>query len=341
MSARLPRVAPSSSTIEALGLVDFLAPVPREEIEVLAARSDRISYDAGERIFGELEPRETIIIVLTGRVRICVAAGEPSEQVLAEVGAGTPLGEVGLLTGRVASATAIATERTEALHLPREVVNDLMVRFPLAARAFSRILARRIQETDAALTRALTQETAAPETTLRRAEVVRRHGAWSLLVAAFRETLLEHRTELPFFFLTGFVLSLLVARITVWLGHFSREGLRDVYVVGLMLLLFTGGAAHFVFNRTARRILCAAYGAALGFLANELSVLLAFDVFYLNTTTRDESLERTYATLYRLAPTRYAVLLVAAIAIQATYMRGFYRRAAFIIGQKLRRRLRS
>jgi len=339
VSARLPRMAAASPELEALSLVDFLSSVPREEIEALAARSDRVSYDPGERLFGELEPRETLIVVLTGRVRICVAAGEPQEQVVAEIGAGTPLGEVGLLTGRISSATAIALERTEVLHVPREVVSELMVRFPLAARAFSRILAARIRETDTALSRALSAEQAPPPVALRRAEAVTGHGLFRTLVAAFRETLLQHRTELPFFFLSGFVISLVVARIVVRLGHFSRNDLRDVYVVGLLLLIATGASAHFVFNRNARRALCAAYGVALGFLANELSVLLAFDVFYVDTKTKDLSAQHTYLELYDRAPTRYAVLLVAAIAIQATYMRGFYRRAFFIIASRIRRRL--
>jgi hypothetical protein len=85
-------------------------------------------------------------------------------------------------------------------------------------------------------------------------------------------------------------------------------------------------------------LLCGLYGAALGFLANELSVLLAFDVFYLDTTTRDPNAQHTYMELYDRAPTRWAVLLLVAIAIQATYMRSFYRRAWFIVTSRLRRR---
>src|SRR5438270_10775761 len=133
-------MAPESPAIDSLARVDFLAAVPREELEALAIRSERVSYEKGELIFGELEPRESLVVILEGRVRICVAAGEPSEQLLAEVGAGTPLGEIGLLTGRVSSASAIALEPTEALHLRREVVTELMVRFPVAARGFARIL---------------------------------------------------------------------------------------------------------------------------------------------------------------------------------------------------------
>lgn len=337
MSARLPRVDAASPALEALAHAGFLAGVPRDEVARLAAHGEHRSYAAGERLFGELEPRESLVVILGGRVRILIAAGEPSEQTVAEVGAGAALGEVGLLTGRVATATGVAVEATEVLLLRRDAIAELMERFPSTARAFAKILAQRIRDTDAALARALSDEDAPAPQILKRAEAVTSHGFVRALRVAFRETILQRRTELPFLFLSGFVLSLIVARLAVRLGHFSAASLRDLYVLGLLLLIGTGACAHFVFHRTARRILCAAYGAALGFLANELSVLLAFDVFYLDTTTKDPNARHTYLELYDRAPTRYAVLLGLAIALQATYMRGFYRRVFFILMQRARR----
>src|SRR5207244_86957 len=132
---------------------------------------------------GELEPRDTLVIVLAGRVRVSVACGESKEMVLAEVGASTPLGEIGLLTGRVATATATAVERTAVLHVPREEVSELMVRHPCIARSFAKLLAARIIATDQALDQALRPEAeGAPALPVaRRAEVVRRHGVGKLL----------------------------------------------------------------------------------------------------------------------------------------------------------------
>jgi hypothetical protein len=277
-------------------------------------------------------------------VRISVAAGEPTETALADVGPGTALGEVGLLTGRLRSATATATQRCEVLQIPREVVAELVNRFPRIAAAFTRLLARRIVETDQALARALKgeAEVLAPIAAERRAEVSQRHGLARVLVASFREVVLQHRTELPFFFLSGFLGALVTARILVHVassaGMRPQELFRDVYVSGLLLLLVTGGSAHFVFERRLRRVLCGCYGAALGLLANELSVLLSFDVFYLDMTTRDPDATFSVADLYDRASTRYAVLIVAAVAIQATYLRGFYRRALFLVRERLRRK---
>ena len=74
----------------------------------------------------------------------------------------------------------------------------------------------------------------------------------------------EHRAELPFFFLSGFVTALVAARLAIVLGHFEGAGLRNLYGLGLGMLLATGGGAHFVFHRRARVALCAAFGAALG-----------------------------------------------------------------------------
>jgi len=344
VSARLSRVLPASPAVDALARAGFLAQVPRAEVETLAGKSERRRFEPNERVFGELEPRETLIVVLSGRIKVVLCAGEPSEHVVAECGEGTPLGEVGLLTGRVASASAFACETTEVLLIPRDVVADLMVRFPQTAHAFAKVLAQRVRDTDAALARALGDEVAPPPTALRQAEAVTRHRTLPALAAAFRETLLQHSSELPFVFLTGFVTSLVVARVVVRLGDFSKASLADLYVLGLLTLIATGASAHFVFHRTARRILCAAYGAALGFLANELSVLLAFDVFYLDTQHKDKSFtdataREAFKQLYERSPTRWAVLLVAAVAIQATYMRAFYRRAFFIVSMRVKRAL--
>jgi CRP-like cAMP-binding protein len=325
--------------LEALASASFLEGVPREALEAVAARGTLETYAAGEVVFGELEPRETLGVIVTGRVRISIGAGGGTEHVLSEAGPGTPLGEVGLLTGRVSSASVSALERTVILDLPREAVADLMTRFPVTARSFGALLARRIHETDKALASVLRDEPVSAEPALLRAQVATRHGILRTLVAAFRETLLQHRTELPFFFLNGFVVSLVLARIVVRLGHFSPDAIRDAYVFGLLLLIATGAAAHFVFDRTARRVLCTTYGAALGFLANELSVLLSFDVFYLDTTTKDPVASDNYRELYDRAPTRWAVILVVAIALQATFMRAFYRRAFHIVANRLRRRL--
>lgn len=346
MSPETAPPAPSSLSPAAASVAraPFLAVLPPEELEALAARGDRRVYDAGEELFGELEPGDSILVIVSGRVRISVAAGEPTERLLGEVGAGSALGEVGLLTGRVRSATATAVERSEALHLAREAVAELVTRFPQVASAFARILGERIAETDQALAQALRAEGAelAPVAAVRRAEVERRRGLGPALAAAFREVVLEHRAELPFFFLTGFLAALVTARIIVHVGltsgHDPKALFRDLYVTGLLLLLATGGCAHFVFARNWRRALCAGLGAALGFLANELSVLLSFDVFYLDMTTRDVNATFSAADLYDRAATRYAVLIVVAVAVQATYLRGFYRRALFLVRERLRRR---
>jgi CRP-like cAMP-binding protein len=326
----------SEPALDALASAGFLTGVPRDELDLVLARGDRVAYIPGERIFGELEPRDTIVVILSGKVRVSVAAGESGETVLAELGPGTPLGEVGLLTGRVASATVTAIEVTEVLHLPREVVSELMVRFPQVARAFARMLGARIAETDRALERALAghvEPVAGPE--LLGGD---RPGLARSLLAAFRDAVLQHRSELPFFFLSGFVSALLTSRMAVRLGHLSAHGFRDLYVVGLFLLILTGASAHFIFERSARRILSAAYGVALGFLANELSVLLSFDVFYLDMKTVDPDATFAYRDLYDRAPSRWAALLIIAVAIQATYMRGFYRRAFFLVRARLRRK---
>lgn len=324
------------AVIDALARAEFLQGIPPEELAGLAALCSHSSYAAGRRIVNELERRESVEVLLSGKARVSLGEGTAGEKVLTDLGPGAHLGEIAALTGRLASATVTAVEPTEVLHVPIQDVQELMARFPQIARVFARHLAMRVTETDAALSRALAEvpaEDAAPPP-----PPGARRSLFAALRATFWEAVLEHHTELPFFFLTSFAAALIFARVTVQLAHLSARGFRDLYVTGLLTLIVAGAAAHFVFHRKIRRVLCAMYGAACGFLADQLSVLLSFDVFYLDMTTRDPSADFSYGALYDRAPTRYAVLLVAAMAIQATFLRRFYRRAFFLVRSRLSRR---
>ena len=90
------------------------------------------------------------------------------------------------------------------------------------------------------------------------------------------------------------------------------------------------------FRPWLRRAICIAFGAGLALAFNELSVFIAFDVFFLDMRTRDPKLYFDVARLYHRTESLYAVAILLGLAVQATYLRRFYRRLAFDVGVKIR-----
>jgi hypothetical protein len=147
------------------------------------------------------------------------------------------------------------------------------------------------------------------------------------------ELVQNRRRELPFVMLASFVLALVAARLIVFvavrLGAQLLPVLRTLYIGGLGLTVLATLVGLLYFRPGLRRIVCGAFGAGLALAFNELSVFIAFDVFYLDMTTRDPRLEFDVARLYYRTESIKAVALLLVLAMQATYFRRFYRRLAF------------
>jgi CRP-like cAMP-binding protein len=90
---------------------DSLDPTEREALRSVASWR---TFAAGARIMEEGERADHVMVILGGRVRVCVD-DNGSERVLAERGLGQLVGERGALTVSVRSATVIALEMVWAL----------------------------------------------------------------------------------------------------------------------------------------------------------------------------------------------------------------------------------
>jgi CRP-like cAMP-binding protein len=325
--------------------IPFLQLIPGGAADEVFAHAERRAYAAGQRLVGELEPGDDLIVLLSGRCEVTVGDdGVPDR--LGEIQAGSIVGEIAFLTGALRSATVTAVEPVEALVLRREQVEDLMRRFPQLARHFLSVLSHRLAGADEALAAALdpAAKNTGPLDALQKVDsetrriAARKRSLGRLLTRAFRELVVEHRRELPFYVLAGFLGAVVVARFSIFALHFAgvelQMLLRAAYVTGLIAILASACAAQFTFDRRLRRVLCLAFGAGAGLLVNELSVLLAFDIFYSDIFHRDPNVKFDPATLYHRSETVWAMSLGLALIVQVTYLRHFYRRAFFILRER-------
>ena len=302
----------------------------------------------GEVLVSELEAGEDVFLVLDGRVEVTVGTGSSREpRHLAWLESGAALGEVSAFTGEVRSATATARGPVTALVLDDDDFLDLCRRYPRMAVGMSKVLAGRQADLDRLIASLLQPRSPDAPGSLP-AVIAARPEKRGLLRRAWAELVHARKRDLTFLLLTSFVLALVAARVGVWLVHHAGVRLlpllRTLYIGGLGLTVVSALLAVLFFRPKLRRFICIAFGAGLALAFNELSVFIAFDVFYLDMTTRDPKLAFDVARLYHRTESLYAVAILLGLALQATYLRRFYRRLAFDVGVKIRgllRRLRG
>jgi thiosulfate dehydrogenase [quinone] large subunit len=97
--------------------------------EALAAHSHEIEvwqFEPGAMLLHQAEPAESMYVLQSGRAEVVVAARNGQERVVAQVGPGDPVGELGLLTAAPRSASVRVVEPVVALRLSRTTFAALM-----------------------------------------------------------------------------------------------------------------------------------------------------------------------------------------------------------------------
>ncbi len=119
---------------------------PDELARVLAfSRTERFS--AGQVIFRRGEPGQSMMTVISGRIKISVSSSEGKEAVLAILGRGEVLGEMSLLDGKERSADATAMEAGEALSIHRRDFIPFLERNPAICIRMLGIMSNRLRRT--------------------------------------------------------------------------------------------------------------------------------------------------------------------------------------------------
>lgn len=137
-----------------LGQTSLLRSVPEHDLKAAAAASRLRSYRRGQVVFTRSDPGDTVIVVVSGRVKVTVRSADGGELTLAIIGPGGLLGELGVVDGGPRSADAETMEACQLLLVPRETIRDLCARVPAAGQALTSSIAatlRRLTEATADL----------------------------------------------------------------------------------------------------------------------------------------------------------------------------------------------
>jgi CRP/FNR family transcriptional regulator, cyclic AMP receptor protein len=113
--------------------VSMFAGLPTADLELTASSSRLRRYPRGQVVFSTGDPSDSLLVVVSGRMKVLLRSADGGELMLAVVEAGAVIGELGVIDGGVRSADAETLEVTEVLVVPREVVLDLQSRLPEVA----------------------------------------------------------------------------------------------------------------------------------------------------------------------------------------------------------------
>jgi CRP/FNR family transcriptional regulator, cyclic AMP receptor protein len=128
---------------------DLFGSVPAQDLETVVAASRLRAFHRGQVVFTAGDPADSLIVVISGRVKVVVRSADGGELTLTIVHPGGVIGELTVADGGPRSADGQTLDTCQLLLIPRDVVRDICARVPSAAQALTNSIAaalRRLTE---------------------------------------------------------------------------------------------------------------------------------------------------------------------------------------------------
>jgi CRP/FNR family transcriptional regulator, cyclic AMP receptor protein len=139
----------STDLVALLRGTDLLGSAPAPDLQALTTASRLRTYRRGQVVFTTGDKGDTVIVVVSGRVKVVVRSADGGELTLAVIQPGGVIGDLCAADGGPRSADAETMEETRLLLIPRDMVADISNRVPSVAQALMRSVAgmlRRLTE---------------------------------------------------------------------------------------------------------------------------------------------------------------------------------------------------
>ncbi|HEY8950554.1 MAG TPA: Crp/Fnr family transcriptional regulator [Rhizomicrobium sp.] len=127
-----------------------LSPARRK---MLVQNGASVQLSKGDRLFARGDAANAAYAIISGEVEVTIEGPDGRSVFIARLGAGTVVGEMGVLDGVPRSADAHATRKTELWRVDGKLVHDALKEEPDSALALLGVFARRIRDTDALVER--------------------------------------------------------------------------------------------------------------------------------------------------------------------------------------------
>ena len=125
--------------------------IPLDELEDLVERSPVVHKEANASVVKKGDPGDSMMVVLSGRVRICCYSEDGKELTLNLIAPGQCFGEIALLDGQSRTADAVTMVPTELLIVSRNDFLPWLEQRPKVCMQLMMVLCERLRRTSAQL----------------------------------------------------------------------------------------------------------------------------------------------------------------------------------------------
>ncbi len=128
--------------------------LPAEEAAAVGAELEPVVFAGGEWLFRQGDPGDALYVLVRGRLQVWIEGpepGGPGARLVAEVGPGETVGEIGLLAGGTRSAGLRAARDSLLLRLDAKAFDRLSQRRPQLTRQLAGSIATRLRDRTAGL----------------------------------------------------------------------------------------------------------------------------------------------------------------------------------------------
>ena len=132
---------------EMLAATPLFKRIPTDQLSGIISRCTSRTMRAGDTLFRRGDPGTTMVLIITGQIRIVVPGPGGREQVIRVLQPGEVVGELSLLDGRGRSADAVAQTNGSLLVVERRDVLEAMRLNPDLALTILTILTERLRAT--------------------------------------------------------------------------------------------------------------------------------------------------------------------------------------------------
>ncbi|MDT8344520.1 MAG: cyclic nucleotide-binding domain-containing protein [Thermohalobaculum sp.] len=124
--------------------------IDERRLKIVAMMGETLRYSPGERLFERGDPGDAAFVVISGAVDVLLGSNG-SETVVATLGTGEIFGEIAALCDQTRTTAIAANGALTVLRLDKSVLKSLIQEFPDLAFEFLRVIATRLEATNAQL----------------------------------------------------------------------------------------------------------------------------------------------------------------------------------------------
>lgn len=142
--------------VDLLRRIPLFAKVEPPKLKLLAFASERVTFEAGQELFHQGDMPDAAYIVIDGTADV-VLDTQRGRVTVAHIGRNELVGEIGIICDVPRTATVQAVSRLVTLKVSKDLLLRMITDFPAMALEIMRVLAHRLEHTNAQLREALAQ----------------------------------------------------------------------------------------------------------------------------------------------------------------------------------------